>query len=106
MWLLGLHNSLFLLKSEKLIQVETIVETYTTNILKSLQYLELGESRLDLTVSANLFVRQTRSKFDLSSRQSTWDIFILHFCTSFRTTEVDYRLAAAIAPRAINHFEK
>ena len=43
---------------------------------------------------------KTRSKFDHSSRQSTWYIFILHFRTSFRTTEVDYRLAAAIAPRA------
>ena len=35
----------------------------------------------------------TRSKFDHSSRQ----ILILHFRTSFRTTEVGYRLAAAIA---------
>ena len=51
---------------------------------------------------------KTRSKFDHSSRQIflfcwigfTYDIFILHFRTSFRTTEVDYRLAAAIAPRA------
>ena len=41
-------------------------------------------------------------KQDHSLRQSTYDIFILHFRTSIRTTEVDYRLAAAIAPRATN----
>ena len=33
-----------------------------------------------------------RGKFSVELRkQSTYDIFILHFRTSFRTTEVDYR---------------
>ena len=47
-------------------------------------------------MSISLILLVTRSKYDHTSRQ----IFILHFRTSFRTTEVDYRLAAAIAPRA------
>ena len=54
---------------------------------------------LILSLHCNI-CKKTRSKFDHSLRQSTWDILILHFRTSFRTTEVDYRLAAAIAPRA------
>ena len=71
---------------------------FTLNGLVGIAFFLLFRGVVYQTSFSRLLPVLTRSKFDHSSRQ----ILILHFRTSFRTTEADYRLAAAIAPRAIN----
>ena len=57
----------------------------------------LGSSR---TSWCPTFLQQDSEEQDQNLIIARGKFFILHFRTSFRTTEVDYRLAAAITPRA------